>query len=159
MSADLVFMMGKFQAKFPADRQYAKNHMWAQPVESDLTGEATPLWRFGFTAYAVRLLQDVYFLDWTIDAGAQLTERQLIGNIESSKAESELYAPVAGTLTEFNQELLTDPSAINVNTYGPGWLFAIASTGDTLLSPDDYLAHLETAWKVAERTIKGQLNE
>jgi glycine cleavage system H protein len=159
MSAELIFMMGKFQAKFPINRLYAKNHMWAQQVEAGPTGGATPLWRFGFSAYAVRLLQDVYFLDWTIDVGTQLTERQLIGNIESSKAESELYAPVAGTLTEFNQELLTDPSAINVNTYGPGWLFAIASTGDTLLSPDEYLAHLETAWKVAERTIKGQLNE
>jgi glycine cleavage system H protein len=160
MSDDLVFMMGKFQAKFPTDRLYAKNHMWAQQVEA-ATSSPHPgyVWRFGFSAYAVRLLQDVYFLDWTIDAGAQLTERQLIGNIESSKAESELYAPVAGTLTEFNQELLTDPSAINVNTYGPGWLFAIASTGDSLLSPDEYLAHLETAWKVAERTIKGQFNE
>jgi glycine cleavage system H protein len=160
MSDDLVFMMGKFEAKFPTDRLYAKNHMWAQQVEAAIgSPRDSRAWRFGFSAYAVRLLQDVYFLDWTIDMGAQLKERQPIGNIESSKAESELYSPVGGTLIEFNQELLADPSAINVNTYGPGWLFAIASPGDSLLSPEDYLTHLETAWKVAERTIKGQFNE
>ena len=160
MSDELIFMMGKFEAKFPTDRRYAKNHMWARQVESATppTSEA-PLWRFGFTAYAVRLLQDVYFLDWTIDAGATLKERQAIGNIESSKAESELYAPVAGTLVEFNQELLTDPSGINVDKYGRGWLFAIQSSGESLLTADEYLVHLEAAWKVAERTIKGQMNE
>jgi glycine cleavage system H protein len=160
MSGDLIFMMGKFEAKLPTDRRYAKNHMWAKPCDAEPTSaRETPLWRFGFSAYAVRLLQDVYFLDWTIDAGTVLKERQAIGNIESSKAESELYAPVAGMLIEFNLQLLTDPSAINVNTYAPGWLFAMESNGDSLISPEQYVTHLETAWKVAERTIKGQLNE
>ncbi|MEX2140596.1 MAG: glycine cleavage system protein H [Pirellulales bacterium] len=160
MADELIFMMGKFEARFPTERKYAKNHMWAKAVDEGppASGEAK-LWRFGFSAYAVRLLQDVYFLDWTIDAGTALKERQPIGNIESSKAESELYAPVAGALVEFNQELLTDPSGINVDTYSRGWLFAMQSIGDALLSPDEYLMHLETAWKVAERTIKGQMNE
>ena len=115
--------------------------------------------RLRFGAYAVRLLQDVYFLDWSIDDGTTLTERQPIGNIESSKAESELFSPVAGKLVEFNQELLTDPSGINVDKYGRGWLFAMQSRGESLLSPEEYLVHLEAAWKVAERTIKGQMNE
>ena len=85
MSDELVFMMGEFEARFPADRQYAKNHMWAR---------ATPGgWRVGFTAYAVRLLQDVYFLDWSVDAPTQLTAGQEIGMIESKKAESSLYCP------------------------------------------------------------------
>jgi glycine cleavage system H protein len=160
MSDELIFHMGKFEARFPMDRRYAKNHMWALRIEREPTASCdAQLWRFGFSAYAVRLLQDVYFLDWTIDAGTSLKERQAIGNIESSKAESELYAPIAGTLVEFNQELLTDPSGINVDTYARGWLFAMQSTGDTLLSPEDYRVHLETAWKVAERTIKGQMNE
>jgi glycine cleavage system H protein len=101
----------------------------------------------------------VYFLDWTIDPNTTLRERQPIGNIESSKAESELYAPVAGKLVEFNLELLTDPSGINVDKYGRGWLFSIQSGGESLLSPEQYLVHLESAWKVAERTIKGQMNE
>lgn len=151
MTPGLVFMMGKFEARFPTDRKYAKNHMWAQAAGGG--------YRFGFSAYAVRLLQDVYFLDWCVDAGIELRERQEIGSIESSKAESALYAPIAGRLTEFNASLLSDPSTINVDTYGRGWLFAIEGPGDDLLSPDAYLIHLEAAWKVAERTIKGQMNE
>jgi glycine cleavage system H protein len=159
MGDELIFMMGKFEAKFPTDRQYGKNHMWAQRLESPPAADLRNLWRFGFSAYAVRLLQDVYFLDWTIDAGTELKERAPIGNIESSKAESELYAPVAGRLVEFNQELLTDPSGINVDKYGRGWIFTMQSSGDPLLTPEEYLVHLESAWKVAERTIKGQMNE
>ncbi len=151
MSGELVFMMGKFEARLPTDRQYAKNHMWAAPVAGGH--------RFGFSAYAVRLLQDVYFLDWSVDADTRLRERQEIGSIESSKAESSLYAPVAGHLTRFNDDLLADPSAINVDLYGRGWLFEIAGPGEGLLSPEEYLIHLDAAWKVAERTIKGQFNE
>ena len=151
MSDDLVFLMGKFEARFPTDRKYARNHMWALPVEGGF--------RFGFSAYAVRLLQDVYFLDWSVDAGVDLKERQEIGSIESSKAESDLYAPIAGRLAQFNPVLLSDPSAINVDKYGAGWLFEIAGSGDVLLSPQEYLEHLANAWKVAERTIKGQMNE
>ena len=160
MADELIFMMGKFEARFPTDRKYAKNHMWAKSHrDAPNAAGAEALWQFGFSAYAVRLLQDVYFLDWTIDAGTPLKEREPIGNIESSKAESELYSPVAGTLIEFNQVLLTDPSGINVDKYGRGWLFSMQSVGETLLSPEEYLLHLEAAWKVAERTIKGQMNE
>lgn len=151
MTDELVFMMGQFPARFPRDRRYARNHMWAQRVPG--------AWRFGFSAYAVRLLQDVYFLDWSVDSGAQLREKQAIGEIESSKAESELYAPLSGRLAQFNRALLRDPSTINVDAYGGGWLFEIDSDGAALLSPEDYLLHLADAWKVAERTIKGQMNE
>lgn len=151
-AAEEVFMMGKYPARILADRQYVRNHMWAQRVDG--------AYRFGFSAYAVRLLQDVYFLEWTVDAGTALRERQAIGNIESSKAESELYAPLAGKLRTINTELLRDPSAINVDTYGPGWLFEIEPTDTSaLLEPPAYLVHLAEAWKVAERTIKGQIND
>jgi glycine cleavage system H protein len=151
MSDELVFMMGQFTARFPTDRLYAKNHMWALPTADGH--------RFGFSAYAIRLLQDVYFLDWTIDAGTPLRARQEIGAIESSKAESDLYAPIAGVLSEFNQSVLGDPALINVDPYGRGWLFELAGDPAELLSPADYMVHLEAAWKIAERTIKGQMNE
>ncbi|HWB13822.1 MAG TPA: glycine cleavage system protein H [Pirellulales bacterium] len=151
MSADLTFLMGKFAARIPTDRRYAKNHMWAAPVEHGF--------RFGFTAYAVRLLQDVFFLEWSVDPDAPLAERQSIGAIESSKAESELYAPMAGRLVGFNQRLLSDPSGINVDNYGQGWLFEMEGNGGSLLSPDEYVVHLAASWAVAQRTIKGQINE
>ena len=151
MSGELVFLMGRYEAHFPTDRLYAKNHLWAQLRSS--------VYRCGFTAYAVRLLQDVYFLDWTVEPGTQLAKLQEIGAIESKKAESDLYAPLAGTLTAFNTVLLADPSAINVDKYGEGWLFEIAGDGQELLSPAAYLQHLTAVWELTQRTIQGKLNE
>lgn len=151
MSPNLVFMMGEFRAEFPTDRLYAKNHMWAAEQKSRL-------WRFGFSSYAVRLLQDVYFLDFHVEPGATITKSQEMGEIESKKAESGLYAPVSGTLVSLNQDLLSDPSGINVDKYESGWLFEIETDGDSLVEPEAYLIHLESAWDVAQKTIKGQVN-
>ena len=151
MSGELTFMMGRFEARFPTDRLYAGNHMWAQP-----RGD---VYRFGFTAYAVRLMQDVYFLDWVIQPVVVVSERQEIGSIESKKAESALYAPISGRLTAMNEALLDDPSAINLDKYGAGWLFEIDGSGEGLLTAETYLEHLDSVWKVAQRTIKGQLND
>lgn len=151
MSQPLTFMMGNFAAEFPVDRQYAKNHMWGQRREGVI--------RFGFTAYSVRLLQDVYFLDWSVEAGTNLAEKHEIGSIESKKAESSLYSPIAGRLVRFNEELLSDPSAINLDKYDAGWLFEIAGPGDSLLDPPGYLEHMASVWEVTQRLIKGQMNE
>ena len=113
----LIFMMGEFEAEFPFDRLYAKNHMWARVEPESGSGETGgPIKvRFGFTSYAVRLLQDVYFLDWLLDAPAELKQSQEIGSIESKKAESALFAPSDGKLTMFNETLMEDPSAINTD--------------------------------------------
>jgi glycine cleavage system H protein len=150
MSEELTFMMGEFAAEFPTDRDYARNHMWAKPLDGG--------YRFGFTAYAVRLLQDVYFLDWTVDAPVTLNERQNIGCIESKKAESELFCPAQGVLTAFNQSLMSDPSTINVDKYGEGWLFDMKPAEADLLTAEQYVEHLGEVWEVTQRTIKGQLN-
>ncbi|MCE9604511.1 MAG: glycine cleavage system protein H [Planctomycetia bacterium] len=155
-TGDLIFMMGKFAAHVPTDRLYARNHMWALPLANEQSAGG---YRFGFSAYAVRLLQDVYFLEWTVDVGTNLREKQACGAIESSKAESELYAPTTGCLTAFNDKLLKDPTPINVDTYGDGWLFEMTCERAGLLTPDKYLEHLAAAWLIAERTIKGQMNE
>lgn len=152
MSEPLTFMMGEFQAEFPTDRNYAFNHMWARC-------HAQGIVRFGFSAYAVRLLQDVYFLDWLIEAPVRVGEKQEIGSIESKKAESALYAPITGQLLRFNEQLMADPSAINVDKYGDGWLFEIAGSGETLMDPPEYIQHLDTVWEKTQQTIKGQLNQ
>ncbi len=153
MTEHLTFMMGEFSAEFPTDRQYANNHMWARALEN---GNGL---RFGFTAYAVRLLQDVYFLDWLIDAPAELSEKQEIGSIESKKAESALYAPIPGQLIRFNEQLMADPSAINVDKYENGWLFEIEMNSVSLMSAQQYVEHLDQVWEKTQRTIKGQLNQ
>ena len=150
MADDLVFMMGKFEARIPCDRRYAQNHMWCQTLETRQ--------RFGFSSYAVRLLQDVYFLEWCVHAGADVSLRQEIGSIESSKAESALYAPMAGKIVEFNQALLSDPSAINLDNYGGGWLFDMEGDAGAMLSPQEYVQFLDEGWEHTQRTLKGQLH-
>lgn len=160
------FMMGEFKAVLPGGLRYTTNHMWAAPATVTTSGDASAanseaghgLWRFGLTAYAVRLLQDVYFLDWVVEPPTSITRRQQLGSIESKKAESDLYAPAAGQLIAFNEEALSDPSVINVDIYGDGWLFELApADASDLLNVDAYLAHLDQAWVVAQRTIKGQV--
>jgi glycine cleavage system H protein len=146
----LVFMMGKYEARFPTDRLYAENHLWLQ--------EAAGGFRVGFTAYSVRLLQDVYFLDWSIDPHTKVHKKQPIGQIESSKAVSDLFAPAEGTVRDFNQLLLNDPSAINTDGYGAGWLYHF-ETQAKLLSPEEYLRLLDKGWEKTQQMIKGQLNE
>src|SRR5579859_7802013 len=132
MPDTLTFLMGKYPAVLPTDRRYCRNHMWCRPADEARL-------RFGFTSYAVRLMQDVYFLDWQVNSGDALALQQLIGHIETSKAMSDLFAPADGTLVHFNEELLKDPSAINVDTYGAGWLFEMdAPTAETMDAEEYY---------------------
>jgi len=150
MAEDRTFMMGKFPAVLPGELLYARNHMWCR-VDGGRC-------RFGFTSYAIRLMQDVYFLEWHLADGDAVEQLQQIGNIETSKAESALYAPLAGTITAFNKELLKDPSGINVDGYGGGWLFEMDADAATLLSVDQYHQFLEQGWEKTQRYIKGRIN-
>jgi len=151
MTSELMFMMGSYEARFPTDRLYAKNHMWAELREPSV-------YRCGLTAYAVRLLQDVYFLDLVVEPDMPVKLRQEIGSIESKKAESSLYSPLAGQITVVNDQLIQDPTAINLDKYGAGWFFELKTNAAVLLSPAEYIEHLTAEWEVAQRTIKGQAN-
>jgi glycine cleavage system H protein len=149
MSDDLTFHMGKFPALLPGDLRYCRNHMWCRPLEKHL--------RFGFTAYAVRLMQDVYFLDWSVDEGTVLEQKQEIGHIETSKAESDLFAPLAGTLLHFNRDLLKDPTPINVENYGAGWLFEMEGDINNAISPAEYYKFLDENWEKTQQLLKGHM--
>jgi glycine cleavage system H protein len=150
MPGDLTFMMGKYPAVLPGELRYARNHMWCQEQPGSVL-------RFGFTAYAVRLMKDVYFLDWSVSAGDTLELRQEIGHIETSKAESDLFAPLAGVLVGFNPELLKDPTPINVDTYGAGWLFEMTGDVGATLSVAEYYQFLDANWENTQRLLKGHL--
>jgi glycine cleavage system H protein len=152
MSDPLTFHMGKFAAVLPADRRYCRNHMWSQPGPEGVH-------RFGFTAYAIRLMQDVYFLDWSVSPGTAVALKQQIGNIETSKAVSDLFAPVAGTLTAINHDVLRDPSTINVDGYGRGWLFEMSGDLDGTLTAQEYRDFLAANWDQTQRILKGQMGE
>lgn len=145
----LIFMMGKYEAAIPRDRFYSENHLWLREHEG--------AWRVGLSAYSVRLLQDVYFLEWTIDPNTNVRAKQEIGEIESSKAVSSLYAPTDGMLIKFNEALLEDPTPINTDAYGDGWLYAMTHEAK-LLTAEEYVKHLESHWDDAQRLLKGQVN-
>jgi glycine cleavage system H protein len=151
MAPDLTFHMGKFPASLPGSLQYSPNHMWRREVDGNQ--------RFGFTAYAVRLMQDVYFLEWVINPGDAIAYLQQIGHIETSKAVSDLFAPLAGRLVNFNKELLKDPTPINLDNYGTGWLFEMEGDAGSLLTVDQYHDFLEKNWEKTQRLIKGKINE
>ena len=150
--ADLTFMMGKFAAALPGDLRYCRNHMWCRPGTN---GQH----RFGFSHYAIRLMQDVYFLDWCVNPGDVVALKQQIGNIETSKAVSDLFAPIAGTILGFNQDLLKDPSGINVDGYGAGWLFEMSGDLATTLDAQGYHDFLAAGWENTQRILKGQMGD
>ncbi len=149
--AELIFMMGQYEARIPTDRLYAENHMWVQQRDSRAF--------VGFTAYSVRLLQDVYFLDWELDAGSSIEKKQTIGEIESSKAVSNLTAPGSGADFQFNEKLLNDPSLINTDHNGTGWLFSFETevNKEDYLTAEQYVEFLDKGWEKTQRVIKGQI--
>jgi glycine cleavage system H protein len=151
LTTHLTFLMGKFPAPLPGDRRYARNHMWCLEVSG--------CQRFGFSAYAVRLMQDVYFLDWVVNAGDTVELLQQIGHIETSKAVSDLFAPIAGPIRTFNRELLKDPTPINLDNYGAGWLFEMEGDAGLTLAVPDYHQFLADNWEKTQRMIKGKINE
>ncbi len=142
--------MGNFEARVPTDRWYSDHHLWLQTAAGGF--------RVGFTSYAVRMLQDIYFLDWSIEPYTAVRKKQEIGQIESAKAVSSLFPPAEGKVLDFNPVVLDDPSVINTDGYGSGWLYHF-DTIAKLLSAEEYVKLLDSKWEETQRVIKGQINE
>jgi glycine cleavage system H protein len=70
---------------------------------------------------------------------------------------ADLFAPVNGTIVQFNSELLKDPSPINLDSYGEGWLFEMRGDGKATLAPIEYYQFLEANWEKTQRTLKGHM--
>ncbi len=107
----------------PSDRMYTKTHEWVQVAG----GEAT----IGITQYAQEQLGDVVFVELP-RAGKQVTRGGVLGNIESVKAVSEVFAPVGGEVTVANLELEAHPELVNQDPYGKGWLVRLKVSGATV---------------------------
>lgn len=97
----------------PADLRYSEEHEW---VRVDGTRV-----RIGITDYAQDALGDIVFVDLP-DVGSEIDAGGALGEIESTKSVSELYAPVAGTVTAVNDALTSGPEVINRDPYGDGWI-------------------------------------
>jgi glycine cleavage system H protein len=123
----------------PADLKYAATDEWVR-VEGD---EAT----IGITDFAQHELGDVVYLDlpWDAPSGRELQREDHFGDIESVKATSPLFSPVAGTLLRVNQALQDHPEIINTDPYSEGWMVVIKlaepSGLDELMDADAYTAH------------------
>ena len=99
--------------------------------------------RVGITDFAQDALGDVVFVDLP-KVGTTVNAGDVIGEVESTKSVSEIYAPVAGTVTVVNESLRAAPEKLNSDPYGDGWLCEISGAEgaaiDTLLDADAYRA-------------------
>ncbi len=125
-------------SNIPADLRYAKSHEWIK-----VAADGTAL--VGITDYAQNSLGDITFVQLP-KVGAALKAGETFGVVESVKAASDVYAPVAGTVLEVNKALDANPEKVNAAPYADGWMLKLkladpASAG-ALLSADDYAKHV-----------------
>ncbi len=102
----------------PEDLRYSTDHEWARDEGGRI--------RVGITDYAQDALGDVVFVDLPT-AGRTLEAGGLLGEVESTKSVSEIYAPVAGEVVAVNTGLTNAPETLNADPYGDGWICEIVA--------------------------------
>jgi glycine cleavage system H protein len=122
-----------------SDVRYTKDHEWIR-----LDGEAAVV---GITDYAQAQLGDVVYVELPA-AGTVLEKGDEAAVVESVKAASEVYAPVAGEVIAVNDRLVETPALVNEDAEGDGWFLKLKLTDpaalDELMGPEQYKAYLET---------------
>ncbi|MDQ6525306.1 glycine cleavage system protein GcvH [Nocardioides sp. LHD-245] len=122
----------------PTHLRYTAEHEWIA-----VDGAGGDLAKVGVTAYAADALGDVVYVDLP-GVGSGVTAGETCGELESTKSVSDLYAPVTGEVVEVNGAVDADPSLINSDPFGEGWLFVVKVTGTPeLLDAAAYEALLE----------------
>lgn len=101
----------------PAELRYTAEHEWIQSTETSAV-------RVGITHFAQDSLGDIVYVQLP-EAGAKVAAGDAVGEVESTKSVSDIYAPLAGTVTARNDALGDTPEQINDDPYGAGWLFEI----------------------------------
>jgi glycine cleavage system H protein len=101
----------------PDDLRYTPDHEWARATEGRI--------RVGITDYAQDALGDVVFVSLP-EVGSAVTQGGVLGEVESTKSVSEIYAPVAGEVAAVNASLADAPEKLNADPYGEGWICEIA---------------------------------
>lgn len=122
-------------SSIPAELKYSAEHEWIS------SAEAEGVVRIGITDFAQDALGEVVYVEHP-EVGAAVAAGDVVGEVESTKSVSDIYAPVAGEIITVNTALDDEPQAINSDPYGAGWLFEVrlaeASGTDDLLSAEDY---------------------
>jgi glycine cleavage system H protein len=117
----------------PEDLKYTAEHEWAR-TDGNLI-------RVGITDYAQSALGDIVFVQLP-NAGTKVTAGEPLGEVESTKSVSDIFAPVTGTVMSRNEALDSQPELVNTDPYGDGWLIEIevadASVSDSLLDAAAY---------------------
>ncbi len=120
------------------DRLFTETHEWLS-VEGDVAA-------LGLTDYAQGELGDIVFVELP-EAGRNLAAGDVLTTVESVKSVSELYAPIEGEIVEGNAALEDDPSLVNSDPYGKGWIAKLKLAGGTDLSQfmtaEQYEAHIK----------------
>jgi glycine cleavage system H protein len=122
-----------------SELRYTKDHEWVRPE-----GDAATI---GITDHAQNALGDVVFVDLP-EVGREVTTGEAVAVVESVKAASDIYAPIAGRIVEVNSALTEDPGLINREPTGEGWFFKIEAKDPaeiaTLLDDSAYAAFVES---------------
>jgi glycine cleavage system H protein len=120
-------------ANVPEDLHYSKDHEWVR-VDGD---EAI----IGITDYAQNSLGDVVYVELP-KAGDEFAANESFGSVESVKAVSEVFTPVAGAVTQINELLADEPEIVNSDPYGQGWMIRVKMSHpgevDSLLTAAEY---------------------
>lgn len=119
----------------PENLLYSKDHEWVE-VNGDIA-------TIGITDHAQAELSDVVFVDLPT-VGDSISAGDAVTVVESVKAASDVYTPISGEVLEVNEELSNDPSLINSDPYGAGWIYKVRielpSEMDDLMNAADYEA-------------------
>ncbi len=123
----------------PEDLKYSKDHEWIR-----INGDVATI---GITDYAQEALGDVVFVELP-NEGENFSTHDAFGSVESVKAVSEIFTPVAGEIIESNEELNDTPESVNEDPYGDAWMVKIKMDNsgevDSLLSAEEYKEFLES---------------
>ena len=125
-------------ASTPTDLKYTRTHEWVR-----LDGDVATV---GMTDYAQGELGDITYLELP-DPGTAVEATEPFGVVESVKAASDIYAPVAGEVIERNEEAVSGPDVLNSSPYERAWLIKVklanADSLGALMSADDYESYLQ----------------
>lgn len=126
--------------EIPKTLRYTQSHEWARQEADDLV--------VGITAHAQEELRDVVFVELP-EVGRKVQQGEAVAVVESVKAAFDIYAPVAGTVSRVNEDLMGNPALVNDDCYGSGWMYAIkpdeAKAVDHLMDASAYAEALKAS--------------